>query len=278
MRELTINQRYFTRADCFRANVQQRPVGIQVHSTGAANPWLHRYVGPDDGRLGPNLHGNTHNRPGVDVCASAYIGKQADGTVAVYQALPWTTRCWLSGSGPAGNANRLGYIGFEICEDGLADKAYFTAAMRAAVDLTAYMCQTIGTTPGRVLGTYNGKMRFAVSDHAELHAAGVASGHADIGHWLSRYGYTMADFRTWVIEAMAEGVHVVYIDCDKREEVEDMQREVYARNGGYVNIRDKPGGKATAQLRPGSIVEAGEPEDGWTPVTVTGYIRSDYLK
>lgn len=28
------------------------PKGIMVHSTGASNPWLKRYVGYDDGLLG----------------------------------------------------------------------------------------------------------------------------------------------------------------------------------------------------------------------------------
>ena len=75
MRELTIYRLYFTNSDCFKKGVRQRPMGVQVHSSGANNPWLRRYVGPDDGRLGPNPHGNTHNRPGGNVCANAYIGK-----------------------------------------------------------------------------------------------------------------------------------------------------------------------------------------------------------
>ena len=34
------------------------PKGIMVHSTGAENPWLKRYVGPDDGLLGKNQYNN----------------------------------------------------------------------------------------------------------------------------------------------------------------------------------------------------------------------------
>jgi len=75
------------------------------------------------------------------VCANAYIGRLNDGTPAIYQALPWEERCWLSGSGKNGNANKLGYIGFEICEDKKADKEYFDAVvMGLAVNLTAYWC------------------------------------------------------------------------------------------------------------------------------------------
>ena len=39
-----------------------KPQGIVVHSTGANNPNLNRYVGPDDGILGVNRYGNYWNR------------------------------------------------------------------------------------------------------------------------------------------------------------------------------------------------------------------------
>ena len=61
-----------------------------VHSTGANNPWLKRYVGPDDGLLGKNQYNNHWNQPmDREVCVHAFIGKLADGTVATYQTLPW---------------------------------------------------------------------------------------------------------------------------------------------------------------------------------------------
>lgn len=119
MNELKIYQQFLTNSDCFKKGIIQTPTGIQVHSTGSANPYLKRYVQPDDGYLGKNIYGNSHNRSGTDVCANAYIGKLQNGTVAIYQTLPWDYRCWLSGSGKAGNANKKGYIGFEICEDTL---------------------------------------------------------------------------------------------------------------------------------------------------------------
>ena len=81
MRHLTVYKRFFKQSDCYKALKISRFVGVQVHSTGANNPYLRRYVQPDDGRLGLNTNGNRHNRPGVDVCANAYIGKLMDGTV-----------------------------------------------------------------------------------------------------------------------------------------------------------------------------------------------------
>lgn len=185
----------------------QQPQGVQVHSTGANNPWLRRYVGPDDGQLGRNQYGNHSNQPGGSVCASAYIGRLASGEVAVYQVLPWEYRCWLSGGGSNGNANRLGYIGFEICEDGLADESYFREAMRAAQLLTAHLCELIGRMPDEA-----GPCGLTVMDHAELHAAGYASNHGDIRHWLKRYGLSMDDWRREVREIMLEGIDVTYKD------------------------------------------------------------------
>ena len=210
MHELTIYRLFFTDSDCYKAGKQQTPRGVQVHSTGANNPWLRRYVGPDDGRLGENPNGTTHNRPGGDVCANAYIGKLADGTVAVYQTLPWDYRCWLSGSGNNGHANRLGYIGFEICEDNTVNEEYFNEAVRgAAVLLTAYLCREYGFTPWSTITTPTGDAN-AVEDHVGLHRLGLASDHADIEAWLKKFGYTFKDFRYWVQTALEEGVKVIH--------------------------------------------------------------------
>ena len=38
--------------ECYTAGRKITPKGIMVHSTGANNPNLKRYVGPDDGLLG----------------------------------------------------------------------------------------------------------------------------------------------------------------------------------------------------------------------------------
>lgn len=251
MRELTIYRRLFYEADCYAKGKRQENSGVQVHSTGANNPYLCRYVGPDDGRLGPNKYGNTHNRPGRDVCASAYIGKLADGTVAVYQALPWDYRCWLSGNGNNGNANRMGYAGFEVCEDKLEDEGYFRAAvMGASVLLTAHLCTLYGVGVDKV------------RDHSELHRMGLASNHADITSWLKKFGLTMDDYRAAVAEALADGVHVTYIDCDE-EPAADSDDETAAftaevtSTGAYLNIRAARSTESESlkKLYRGTIVE-----------------------
>ncbi len=172
------------------------PKGIMVHSTGANNPYLRRYVGPDDGRLGENRYDNHWNQPrpdGRQVCVHAFIGKLADGSIATYQTLPWNYVGWHSGSGFLGkvkNANNTGYIGFEICEDGLDDGEYFAAVYKEAVELCVYLCREFG------LSAYD------IIDHSEGHELGIASNHADVGHWFRLHGKSMDSFRADVLDAL----------------------------------------------------------------------------
>ena len=178
--------------DCYRRGLKIVPRGVMVHSTGANNPNLRRYVQPDDGLLGKNGNDNDWNRPGLDVCVHAFIGRKADGGVATYQTLPWDRRGWHAGSGRSGSANNT-HISFEICEDALNDRSYFEAVYREAAELTAYLCGRYGLDP-----LADG----VVIDHAEGHTRGLASNHGDVTHWLTRFGRTMDDFRRDVAEQM----------------------------------------------------------------------------
>lgn len=302
-RKLTIYRRMFTESDCYKADETSRFRGVQVHSTGANNPFLKRYVQPDDGRLGVNRNGNSHNRPGVKVCANAYIGKLEDGTVAVYQTLPWDMRCWISGKGDCGNANKVGFIGFEICEDDLNSEYYFTAAVwTAAVNLTAHLCSLMGVRPDDVIGlevdgTEDDRKAsvwkipdgdvLAVMDHSELAARGLASGHADITHWLRRYGKRMNDFRSEVAAAMDEGVEVAYVDEGEipQEEWTEMDKpmEIYAENGGYVNLRELPDTQSDSleKLRNGDTVRVTAMTGLWSKAETNdhaGYVMTQFLR
>ena len=112
---MNLRKLIFTNNACYKAGRKIKPKGIMVHSTGANNPNLRRYVGPDDGLLGKNQYNNHWNqdRPdGRQVCVHAFIGKLKDGSIATYQTLPWDHRGWHAG----GDANNT-HIGFEICED-----------------------------------------------------------------------------------------------------------------------------------------------------------------
>lgn len=290
MKNLTIYRRIFYNSDCYKSGTRQTSIGVQVHSTGANNPNLCRYVGPDDGRLGKNKYNNHSNKAGSDVCASAYIGKLADGTVAVYQSLPWDMRCWLSGKGSNGNANRMGYVGFEICEDNKQNEAYFEeAVMEQSVLLTAYLCTLFGTMPRKVVKSFSQGDALAVMDHQELHARQLASNHGDIRHWLKIYGLTMDDYRDAVEAAMREGVSVTYVDCDSGEsetvdgiptdesEVNPMYDATVTCPGAYLNLRTSKSTSAASlkRLNRGVTVTVLDDSDAdWWRVQyegVTGY-------
>lgn len=190
---------YLTENACYKSGKRMTPKGIMVHSTGANNPNLKRYVGPDDGLLGVNQYGNhwnTYKPGGRSVCVHAFIGKLKDGSIATYQTLPWDMVGWHSGSGSKGsakNANNNGYIGFEICEDNTNDAAYLKKVYTEAVELVAYLCKKYSLDPLK-----DG----VVICHSEGHARGIASNHGDVMHWWPKHGLSMDTFRKAVAAEM----------------------------------------------------------------------------
>lgn len=277
MKQLTIYRYYFTESDCYNESSPQKQRGVQVHCTTKGASYLRRWVGPDDGRLGKHPYNNHHNRPGGDVCANAYIGKLADKTVACYQALPWDYRCWLSANGTNGNANRLGYIGFEIACDNMDDATYFRqAVLETSVYLTAYLCKKVGANPWDVLQEYKQGKALAVMDHSELGRLKLASGHSDITNWLKKFGLTMEDYRQAVQSAMEEGVEVTYIDVTPNvrptlrkgsngEDVRTLQTALNAfRQYGGLDVDGMYGRSTEASVR------AFQGDNGLTPDGVTG--------
>lgn len=241
-----------TQNDCYRAGVKIKPCGVMVHSTGANNPTLRRYVQPDAttqerekllALLGKNTNGNHWNQTRqyiytdgtrtigtrdyskklkqtlYEPCVHGFIGKLADGSIAACQTLPWNSRGWHSGYATkqsVTNANKLGYIGFEICEDGLTDPVYFAKVYREAVGLTAYLCRMYNLDP-RKDGT--------VICHSEGYKRGIASNHKDVMHWFPRHGKDMNTFRADVIAEWSK-------NQDAEKEDEDVTR--------YNKISDMP--------------------------------------
>lgn len=178
--------------NCYKAGKTHVPKGVMVHSTGANNPTLRRYLAPDDGDIGQNQYNNHWNQPtpsGRSVCVHAFIGKDKNNIARCYQTLPWTIAGWHSGSGSKGrseNANNTGYIGFEICEDGLTDKKYFDEVYGLAVGLTAHLCKEykLPVNTATIIG------------HFEGNRLGIASNHADPQHWFTKHGKSMNTFRS----------------------------------------------------------------------------------
>ena len=186
---------YLTNNDCYKAGKTITPKGVMVHSTGANNPYLKRYVQPDDGELGYNKNQNSWNRPGVSKCVHAFIGKLANGSIATYQTLPWNHRGWHAGTGTSGKSANNTHISFEICEDGLKDKAYFNAVYKEAVELTAMLCKQYKLDP---------MADGVVICHSEGYKRGIASGHADVMHWFPKHGKSMDTFRADVKNEMED--------------------------------------------------------------------------
>lgn len=187
---MKLHQLILTENACYKAGRKITVKGIMVHSTGANNPNLKRYVGPDDGLLGKNQynnHWNTYHPGGREVCVHAFIGKLKDGTIATYQCLPWNHRGWHAG----GSANNT-HIGFEICEDDLTDGTYFKKVYQEAVELCAYLCKQYGLTEKDVIC------------HSEGYRQGVASNHGDVMHWFPKHGKSMDTFRADVKALLTE--------------------------------------------------------------------------
>ena len=193
-----------TENDCYQMGQHITPKGVMVHSTGANNPTLKRYVQPLEGStdhdglialLGYNRNGNDWNRPGTNACVHAFIGKLADGSVASVQALPWNMRGWHAGNGTTRPSANNTHISFEICEDDLTDRDYFNQVYQEAVELTAYLCGLYGLDPLE---------EETVVCHSEGYRLGMASGHADVEHWFPRFGKTMDDFRADVKTEMED--------------------------------------------------------------------------
>lgn len=177
-------QQILTRNDCYKKGQTIKPKGIMVHSTGANNPRLSRYV-PGSDAIGHNTNGNHWDMSGVGACVHAFIGRMADGSVATVQTLPWNWRGWHCASGRNGSANNT-HISFEICEDGLKDWVYFQKVYREAVELVAMLCKTYNLDP-----LADG----VVICHSEGYKRGIASNHADVMHWFPMHGKSMDTFR-----------------------------------------------------------------------------------
>lgn len=174
-----------TKNECYKAGKKIKVKGLMLHSTGANNTKLSRYIGPDDGLLGKNPNNNDWNRPGIQLCVHAFIGKDKNGDIQAYQTLPWDHRAW--GCGGAGNDM---FIQVEICEDDKTDSEYFNKVYKKAVELFAYLCKQFNLTENDIL------------DHSEGHKRGLASNHGDVMHWFPKHGKTMDTFRNAVKQVL----------------------------------------------------------------------------
>lgn len=165
-----------------------KPSGLMLHSVGCAQP-------------NPLVFITNQNKAGVEKAVHAYIGAED----IVYQCLPFNIMGWHAG----GKANAT-HIGVEMtepdcityikgatftCSDVAAATAHAEKTYKTAVELFAYLCKEYELNP-----------LTDIISHAEGHARGVASNHADCEHLWEQLGmsHTMNSFRADVKAAMGE--------------------------------------------------------------------------
>lgn len=143
--------------------------------------------------LGKNIGGNDWNHTEHQAGLNCWIGKLADGTVTTVQTMPWNYRPWGCGSGRNGSCN-TGWIQFEICEDALNDRDYFSKVYKEACEITAYLCRMFNIDPH---GTVKcGKINVpTILCHADSYQLGLGSNHGDVLHWFPKFGKTMNNVR-----------------------------------------------------------------------------------
>ena len=218
---------YAVKNDCYKKAQKMTPAGIVVHSTGANNPNLKRYVDAPD-EVGVNQYGNHWNNSAADmgrsVCVHSFIGYDKNKTVRVANILPYNYCCWGVGNGPKGSYNyNPAYIQFEMCEDGLTDKTYFAAVRDVAIEYCAYLCKEFNLSVDKIVS------------HKEAHAMGYGSNHGDPDNWWSKHSYNMDMFRAAVKAKLAD--QETKVEAPTQKSIDEIAREVIAGKWGNGETR-----------------------------------------
>lgn len=177
-----------TYSGAYQANRRIKPKGIVIHSTGAENPYLWRWVN-DPINAGSNSSANYFGGENDDrqVTPHAVFGLDINRDCAVIKILPYDYRCWGCGHDVNGSYNDS-HIQIEIAEDAGLTREYLLKALNSVAEWSARLCIEYGINVKDVVS------------HKEAHAAGYASNHGDPEHWLSKYGITMDNVREKVRE------------------------------------------------------------------------------
>ena len=186
---MDIIKAYATKNLCYISKQKMVPFGIVLHSTGANNPNLKRYVDcPDE--LGINRYGNHWNNPKPGnrlVCVHSFIGYDKNKNIRIAEILPLDICCWGVGGGKNGSYNYdPPHIQIEICEDDLKNEEYYRKCFSIAAEYCADLCDRFGFTSEKIVS------------HKEAYERGYGSNHGDPEHWMKNYGETMDNFRKQV--------------------------------------------------------------------------------
>jgi len=199
---MTIKTHYMKNNPCYiNARVTDKQ-GIMLHTTGATNKFLSRYVAPDDGTIGKNKYNNDWNRTTLNgeplgLAVHGFIGESKMGDVLAYNVIPYEYETWNCG----GSGNQT-HISWEICEGNPTDKVYFDKAWNVAVTAFAEICIQYGWGINRI------------TSHVEGYKRGIASNHGDPNIYFSHFGKTMRDFRL----AVKDKINTIKKDAEKAHE------------------------------------------------------------
>lgn len=191
---LKIIKAYFEKHRCFNKKKNSiKPKGIMVHSTGAVNRELRRYVDCAE-LLGRNLYNNHWNKATATKSMHAFIGYDKNNEVIVAETLPHDIACWGCGGGKKGSYNYdpHAYLQFEICQGSNTDADYYWKAITVAEQYCAHLCKLYGWTADNI------------TSHKEAAKAGYASNHSDPQKWMVHFGDDMDKFRARV-QAILDG-------------------------------------------------------------------------
>ena len=186
---MKIIESFITKNECYKIAEPMTVKGLMLHSIGCPQPRA-------------DVFARGWNDPKKEVAVHAFI----DGnTGEVWQFLPWDICGWHAG----GRANKT-HIGVEMgepdcikythaatfeCADILKARETVTRTYNTAVQLFAYLCDIFALDPLE---------RGVIIGHAEGHAMGVASNHADPTHIWEQLGlkYSMNTFRSEVARVL----------------------------------------------------------------------------
>lgn len=230
-----------TKSPCYMAGKTIIVMGMYLHSIGCPCEKAQNII-------------DSENRSGAGAAVQAVI--QHDGQVLqglpVYTENKTAIRNWHCGSGNKGSGNNT-HIGVEMCEpatikyigganwvetaDGSNTKAVVLANYKNAVEYFALRCKQFNLDPLK-----DG----VIISHAEGHARGYASNHADPEHLWKPFGLSMDQFRKDV-RAMMDGGAISVTGIPKvtdtgNQKVNALDGTVVVKYTGKdgVNIRTTP--------------------------------------
>lgn len=181
-----------TYSGAYKANRRIKPQRFVIHSTGASNPYLKRWVNdPEHAGENPNKNYFCGENDTQEVMPHAVFGLTSEEKYAIINILPYEYRCWGCGAGKLGSYNDSA-IQIEIAEPyDLEDEDYFNSAMVSVAEWCAKLCLLWNIPISEIYS------------HKEAAEKGYASNHGDPEHWQKLHNYSMDDFRKEVERRIA---------------------------------------------------------------------------